>query len=180
MNGETESIDLSNNLLHRLAFPYIKDYVITGHDLNRPWGGFYYIDKNYTRQFIGDFFKQKSSELLDLTETTDIENLGHVSYSPKILIISPNQRLSWQYHYKRKEVWSVLEGPVGIMLSPDNNERDMIIANKGDIICVDKEERHRIIGLSNYSIIAELWWHINILDPSEEGDIVRLQDDYKR
>ena len=164
---------LSNNDLHLLALPYIKDYGITEYDLNRPWGGFYYINKDDTGKFIREFFDSESMSL-KMDEVTDL------SYSPKLLLINPNQRLSWQYHYKRKEIWSVVKGPVGIMLSPNNDEHDMIIANKGDIIHVDKEERHRIIGLDDHAIIAELWWHINLLDPSDEADIVRIQDDYKR
>jgi len=36
---------------------------------------------------------------------------------PKILLIKPQARLSWQYHDRRGEIWKVLDGPVGVMTS---------------------------------------------------------------
>lgn len=159
------------NTIDQLADQYIKNYSISGYDLNRPWGGFYYIASQDLDKFISEHFN-KSVFAQSL--------LPDVSYSPKVLIINPKQRLSWQLHYRRKEIWSILEGPVGIILSPNDTETSMIIANKGDIISVDRQERHRIVGLDNPAIIAELWWHIDPSNPSDEQDIVRIQDDYRR
>ena len=34
---------------------------------------------------------------------------------PKILLVKPGARLSWQYHQRRKETWRIVEGPVGIV-----------------------------------------------------------------
>ena len=41
-------------------------------------------------------------------------------------------------------------------------------------------ERHRIIGMDDYAIVAEIWIHTDKYNPSDEDDIVRLKDDYDR
>ena len=40
-------------------------------------------------------------------------------------------------------------------------------------------ERHRLIGLSDYGIVAEIWQHTSDV-PSDESDMVRVQDDFDR
>lgn len=142
-------------------------YNIIGHDFNRPWGGFLLIDESQSKEFISEFISN---------EDLKIEN----KVSPKILIVNPNSRLSWQYHYRRKEIWKVFKNEVGVIKSADNNETEMKIFNMGDIIEIQKGERHRLIGLSDFGIVAEIWIHTDPDNPSDENDIVRLQDDYAR
>lgn len=157
--------------MEELAAPYLKDYIIDGYDLNRPWGAFYYINNKNLKQFIYDYFN--ISNLLDISD-------NNLNLSPKILIVKPNEKLSWQYHLRRKEIWAVLKGPVGIVRSFNNDQNDICIFNKGDIITLDKEERHRLIGLDNYAVVSELWYHTDINNLSDENDIIRIQDDYSR
>ena len=45
---------------------------------------------------------------------------------------------------------------------------------------MDKGERHRLIGLEGWGIVAEIWQHTDPENPSDEDDIVRLQDDFGR
>ena len=40
-------------------------------------------------------------------------------------------------------------------------------------------ERHRLVGLENVAVIAELWKNI-ANEPSNEEDIVRVEDDFMR
>lgn len=148
---------------------FSKKYSIIGSDLNRPWGGFYYIDPVQTKQFILEYFPHLTLEL-------NLEN----SISPKLLFINQNSKLSWQYHLRRKEIWSVVSGPVGVVRSNDNNPNPMTVHQTGDMIILDVEERHRLVGLDNKSIVAELWCHIDPSNPSTENDIIRVQDDYQR
>ena len=49
----------------------------------------------------------------------------------------------------------------------------------GEII-LQQGERHRLVGLSDYAVIAEIWQHTDATNPSDEDDIVRLQDDFGR
>ena len=140
---------------------------IISHDFNRPWGGFLLIDESQSKEFISKFISN---------EDLKIKN----KVSPKILIVNPNSRLSWQYHYRRKEIWSVYKGPIGVVKSENDIENPMKIYKSGDIIIFDIQERHRLIGLEDIGIVAEIWQHIDIKNPSDEDDIVRLQDDYYR
>lgn len=140
---------------------------IIGYDFNRPWGGFLLIDESQSKEFIYKFISKEDLKIIN-------------KVSPKILIINPNSRLSWQYHLRRKEIWRVFKNDVGVIRSIDNIENEMKIFNEGDIIEFQKEERHRLIGLSDFGIIAEIWIHTDSANPSDEHDIVRLQDDYSR
>ena len=136
-------------------------------DFNRPWGGFLLINESQSQDFINIFFSK---------ENLEIEG----RLSPKILIVNPNSRLSWQFHNRRKEIWRVYKNSVGIIRSMDNNQNEMEILNEGDIIKFQTEERHRLVGLSDIGVVAEIWIHTDFNNPSDEQDIVRLQDDYSR
>tara|TARA_S200000501_G_scaffold322985_1_gene319353 strand:+ start:12458 stop:12937 length:480 start_codon:yes stop_codon:yes gene_type:complete len=140
---------------------------VIDYDFNRPWGGFLRIDESQSQDFIYNFIS---------VENFNIEG----KLSPKILIVKPESRLSWQYHCRRKEIWRVYKNSVGIIRSMDNNQNEMEILREGDIIKFQTKERHRLIGLSNFGVVAEIWIHTDLHNPSNEQDIVRLQDDYFR
>jgi mannose-6-phosphate isomerase len=143
---------------------------ITQKDLDRPWGGFLLIAEDQTELFASKYFPGLLLE--DLSKGYRL--------SPKILMVAPQKKLSWQYHHRRSEVWSVIQGPVGIVRSDNDKEKSMEIHQKGAIITLNKEERHRLIGLDQWGIVAELWIHTDPEHPSDEADIIRLQDDFKR
>ena len=140
---------------------------IINFDFNRPWGGFLLINESQSQDFINTFISK---------ENLEIEG----RLSPKILIVNPNSRLSWQFHNRRKEIWRVYKNSVGIIRSMDNNQNEMEILKEGDIIKFQTEERHRLVGLSDIGVVAEIWIHTDSNNPSDEQDIVRLQDDYSR
>tara|TARA_B100000073_G_scaffold344794_1_gene352378 strand:+ start:695 stop:1174 length:480 start_codon:yes stop_codon:yes gene_type:complete len=144
-----------------------KGYEIVGYDFDRPWGGFLLINELQSEKFINEFIS-KDLDKID----------GRVS--PKILIVNPNSRLSWQYHFRRKEIWKVYKNTVGVVRSNDDQENEMCIHIEGDLIQFDKEERHRLVGLSKPGIVSEIWIHTDQNNPSNEDDIIRLQDDYSR
>ena len=50
----------------------------------------------------------------------------------------------------------------------------------GEVIVLQKGERHRLIGHESYGIVTEIWQHTDSEHPSAEDDIVRLQDDFGR
>jgi hypothetical protein len=59
-------------------------------------------------------------------------------------------------------------------------EGEIELLNVGDTINLHQGERNRLIGLGNYAIIAEFCKHTYVNHPSDEEDIVRLQDDFGR
>ncbi|MDG1682330.1 MAG: phosphoheptose isomerase [Flavobacteriaceae bacterium] len=157
-------------------FDYIEKKVkelgfrINSKDFNRPWGGFLVIDEDQSDKFIDYFFQN-----LDMSLITK-----GLKLSPKILIVKPLSRLSWQYHYRRSEIWKVFEGEVAVVRSENDNEQPKNIFPKGSLITLKQGERHRLIGLNDFGVVAEIWQHTDVNNPSDENDIVRIQDDYGR
>ena len=139
-------------------------------DTDRPWGGFFVISEDNVQDFYNVYFDGFNTENLKLSG----------KLSPKIIIIAPNKRLSWQYHHRRSEIWKVVSGEIKVVTSHDDIERKEKILKEGDEIRLYKGERHRIIGLEDYAVVAEIWIHIDKDNPSDENDIVRLQDDFDR
>lgn len=100
--------------------------------------------------------------------------------SPKLLLVAPQKRLSWQYHFRRAELWRCLEGPVSVATSDDDEEKHLFTLQAGDTIRLARGERHRLIGGNDWGVVAEIWKHTDATHPSDEDDIVRLQDDFGR
>ncbi|MDR9417903.1 phosphoheptose isomerase [Gracilimonas sp.] len=147
-----------------------KGFRISDQDLERPWGGFFVIDEKQATDFIKEFFDESALE--------QIKTSGKVS--PKILMLAPGKRLSWQYHHRRSELWKVLDGPVGVIKSITNEQKDVKSYDVGEHIKIEQGERHRLVGLDNWGIVAEIWMHVYGDHPSDEKDIVRLKDDFGR
>ena len=147
-----------------------QNFKIIDNDLNRPWGGFYVISEDDAQDFSNIYFNGLNTEKLKISG----------KLSPKILIIVPFERLSWQYHHRRSEIWKVVSGEIKVITSHDDKERKEEILKEGDEIRLSKRERHRIIGLEDYAVVAEIWIHTDKDNPSDENDIVRVQDDYGR
>jgi mannose-6-phosphate isomerase len=143
---------------------------IQSFDFDRPWGGFFVLDEGQADLFIETYFPTYKKE--DLM-------LGN-KLSPKILVVEPGKRLSWQYHHRRAEIWRVVEGEVGVVMSDTDEQTDVNVFEAGDIIVLSTGQRHRLVGLKDWGVIAEIWQHTDPANPSDEDDIVRLQDDFGR
>ena len=72
------------------------------------------------------------------------------------------------------------KGEVGIVQSDDNIEGKLVRFKEGDQVRLAQGERHRLIGLEDYGIVAEIWQHTDADHPSDEEDIIRVQDDFGR
>lgn len=147
-----------------------KGFEIESIDKERPWGGFFVINESQAQAFANEYFNG-----LDVQELKISGKL-----SPKILIVGPNKRLSWQYHHRRAEIWQVVKGEVGVVTSETDEEHELRILKEGDTIKLSQGERHRLVGLGGYGVVAEIWQHTDINNPSDEEDIVRVQDDFGR
>ncbi len=143
---------------------------IISKNFKRPWGGFLVIDEAQAQDFSNQFFKGINVEELKISG----------KLSPKILIVNPESRLSWQYHNRRSEIWRVYKGKVGVITSEDDIQKEIEIYSEGDQITLQQGERHRLIGLDDYGVVVEIWQHTEENYPSDEEDIVRVQDDFGR
>lgn len=169
-------LEFDPSLVKQAVFDSIGKYLgdlsikVTSTDFNRPWGGFFVIDEASTEHFLNQFFPGYSYE----------EIANGLNMTPKILVAEPNKRLSWQYHHRREEIWSIVNGPVGVITSETNDQEPVRTVNKGEVVSFGAEVRHRLIGLDTYGVVAEFWKHTDPGNPSDENDIVRVQDDFAR
>lgn len=146
------------------------DFQIEKFDFTRPWGGFFVINEAQVEKFISKYFPNMNISDLGISK----------KLSPKILVVAPEKRLSWQYHDRRAEIWRVEAGTVGVKTSDTDEEGKLQVLNPGEIIKLKQGERHRLIGLDGWGVVAEIWQHIDSENPSDEDDIYRLQDDFGR
>lgn len=143
---------------------------IAAKDLNRPWGGFFVLDESQMLKFRSRFFAE-----VDLTTQQLAQKL-----SPKFLLVAPGSRLSWQYHFRRAELWKLIAGEASISRSSSDEEGPIEEMAIGTVVSLEKGERHRLVGTNNWGVVAEIWMHSDPDNPSDEEDIVRVQDDYSR
>ena len=169
-------LEFSPETPKELIFESVKDYLqkqklkIEKFDNGRPWGGFFVIDEIEADKFVSLYFNSFSTQGLKISG----------KLSPKILIVAPHQRLSWQFHHRRAEIWKLIGGTAGVITSDNDIESNRTDLNIGDIIQLKQGERHRLIGLDAWGIVAEIWRHTDHTNPSDEDDIIRLQDDFGR
>ena len=147
-----------------------ENFKVVSQDNTRPWGGFFVIDESQAPEFIARFFSHLSLE----------DFAGFEKLSPKILIVGPNKRLSWQYHHRRAEIWKLIHGVAGVAVSPTDEETPPIPLITGQVVHLKCGERHRLLGTNGWGIVAEIWQHTDKKNPSDEEDIVRVQDDFGR
>ncbi|MEO6540702.1 MAG: hypothetical protein ABIN74_06925 [Ferruginibacter sp.] len=170
------SLNFKSNTPKELIFEHIAEYLhlqnlkVNQQDNTKPWGGFFVIEENEAEKFIKLFFPQLTREELNISG----------KLSPKILIVGPEKRLSWQYHHRRAEIWKLIGGTAGVITSDTDEEKETQYLKTGDIIQLKQGERHRLIGLESWGIVAEIWQHTDPENPSDEDDIVRVQDDFGR
>ena len=164
MNADNFTFNKAADLLAGLNLKIVAE------DKSRPWGGFYVIDESQAAQFAKEFFPEEDFEQLKISD----------KLSPKLLMVAPHKRLSWQYHHRRAEIWRCIDGEVAVATSDTDKEEDRYILKVGDKIKLRQGKRHRLIGLDSWGVVAEIWQHTDADNPSDEDDIVRLQDDFGR
>ena len=94
------------------------------------------------------------------------------NYKIKRIAIEPGERLSYQYHNKRSEAWTIVEGNGIITLNGQEKEY-----SKGETVLIPQGTKHRIKNKDQKKLIL-----IEVQTGSYfgEDDIVRVEDDYNR
>ena len=100
-----------------------------------------------------------------ILEDTDI-------YKVKRIEVQPGQRLSYQYHFKREENWTIVKGRATIVLNGKE-----IIKNVGENIFIPLGAKHRMVNNTTQLVV---FIEVQTGTYFGEDDIVRLEDDYKR
>lgn len=152
---------------------FASGYVIDDVDLNKPWGWYVRFESTAAESFIADFFPGLSYEAACLGNPD-------AQLSPKILLVSPGELLSWQYHDRRAERWAFVT-PGAYHKSLDDNQGELHQAGAGEVVQFAQGERHRLVGVADaFVLVAEIWQHTDKRNLSDEADIIRLDDKYKR
>src|SRR3954470_20282878 len=82
-----------------------KNLKIYKQDSTRPWGCFFVIEESEAEKFIQLYFPHLTKEELNISG----------KLSPKILVVAPDKRLSWQYHHRRAEIWKLIGGSAAVV-----------------------------------------------------------------
>ena len=96
----------------------------------------------------------------------------HRDYKIKRIEVEPGNRLSYQYHKFRSEVWVIISGTGKVII--EDEEKSF---KKGDIIKISKGSKHRIINDGKEQVV---FIEVQTGTYFGEDDIVRISDDYNR
>lgn len=91
----------------------------------------------------------------------------------KRIYVKPGRRLSYQYHHKREEAWTVVSGTARITIDGVTNDY-----NPGDTVLIPLKVKHRMANPhdSEDMILIEVQTGTYF----GEDDIVRIEDDFER
>ena len=90
----------------------------------------------------------------------------------KKITVKPDGRLSYQYHYKRSEVWTIVSGTATMTLDDIVTEH-----NYGETILIPQGTKHRVENKGQDALVFIEVQHGTYFG---EDDIVRIEDDYNR
>ena len=91
----------------------------------------------------------------------------------KRIIVKPGHRLSYQYHHKRQEVWTVVSGVARITV--DDTTKDYV---SGNTVLIPLQAKHRIENPDKDEDMILI--EVQTGEYFGEDDIVRIEDDYER
>jgi len=90
----------------------------------------------------------------------------------KKIVIKPGESPSYQYHFKRSEVWIIVKGEAEVKID------DIVMQHKvGDIIRIPVEAAHQVRNTGKDELV---FVEVQLGEYFGEDDIVRLEDKYGR
>jgi len=90
----------------------------------------------------------------------------------KKIVIKPGESPSYQYHFKRSEVWIIVKGEAEVKID------DVVMQYKvGDIIRIPVEAAHQVKNIGEDELV---FVEVQLGEYFGEDDIVRLEDNYGR
>ena len=91
----------------------------------------------------------------------------------KKIVVKPESRLSYQYHYKRKEAWTVVQGIATVTINGETKDY-----HQGQTILIDFMDKHRMHNKSKIENMILI--EVQTGSYFGEDDIVRIEDDFDR
>jgi mannose-6-phosphate isomerase-like protein (cupin superfamily) len=90
----------------------------------------------------------------------------------KRITVNPAGKLSYQYHHKRSEVWTIVSGTATMTLDDVVTEH-----NYGDTILIPQGMKHRVENRKKEDLV---FIEVQYGTYFGEDDIIRLEDNYGR
>tara|TARA_B100001175_G_scaffold299212_1_gene290416 strand:- start:256 stop:606 length:351 start_codon:yes stop_codon:yes gene_type:complete len=94
------------------------------------------------------------------------------NYKIKRIEVDPGERLSYQYHNKRSEMWIIVEGVATVTLESKVEE-----LSYGETIFISQGLKHRV---ENQGAKKLVFIEVQTGSYFGEDDIIRIEDDYNR
>lgn len=94
------------------------------------------------------------------------------THKVKRIEVKPQGRLSYQYHQKRSEVWTIVKGKARVTLNGET-----IDLEAREVIEIPKLAKHRIENRGEDTLV---FIEVQLGTYFGEDDIVRIEDDYQR
>ena len=94
------------------------------------------------------------------------------NFKLKRIEVLPGQRLSYQYHFKRQEAWTIVQGTAKITLDGVDE-----IYHYGETALIPLEAKHRVENIGKDLLI---FIEVQTGTYFGEDDIIRIEDDYER
>ena len=94
------------------------------------------------------------------------------NYKLKRIEVDPGGRLSYQYHHKRSEAWTIVEGKGTITL-----DGKFKVLNQGETVLIPQGIKHRIENKGQQKVVII---EVQTGTYFGEDDIIRIEDDYNR
>ena len=134
---------------------------VIGQDLTRPWGGFLLISQSDVQEFIGVYFPDAGLRMSAISWHSAPAALGR-SRQAFVVAVSPQAQrdMACRRGTGRHQPISYRRGGTDAPL------------RRGRGLRLKLGERHRLVGLKNWGVIAEIWQHLDASSPSDEHDIV--------
>ena len=101
------------------------------------------------------------------------QNLIDEDYTKvKKIVIKPGESPSYQYHFKRSEIWVLVKGTAQVKVD------DVVHYHRvGDVIFIPQEAKHQITNTGEEELV---FIEVQLGEYFGEDDIVRLEDKYGR
>ena len=90
----------------------------------------------------------------------------------KKIVVKPGEAPSYQYHFKRSEIWIIVKGKAEIKI-----DDVVMIYDVGDIIKIPVKASHQVTNIGDEELV---FIEVQLGSYFGEDDIVRLEDKYGR
>ena len=90
----------------------------------------------------------------------------------KQILVKPGEILSYQYHHKRSEVWTIVQGEAYVLL-----DDELSLHTYGETIFIPQGTKHQVENKGQKDLVFIEVQHGSYFG---EDDIVRIKDKYNR